>query len=83
MNDKELDDHLIAHLIGEFEHIIDGGPMAETLAAMACVITDILSSAPESQGEALLMFNSVVMTVSTNVHQRIENNECSWQNTKQ
>jgi len=83
MSDNDLDDHLIAHLIGEFEHIIDGGPMAETLAAMSCVITDILSNIPESQHEALLMFNSIVMTISTNVHMRIENNECAWQNRKQ
>jgi len=80
---SDVDVDAVVRMAQDVMEVIEGEDMADAIAAIACVITEILSSHTSSKDEALILFNTTIMTISVNMEQRMSSGECAWQNAKQ
>jgi hypothetical protein len=79
----ELDKEKVLGLIAQFNTATYGQNVCEILAAMSCVITDVLSYSARNQNEAMLMFSMIVSSIGTDMQKRVDEGQCGWQNNKQ
>ena len=80
---SEVDADAVVRMVQDIMELVEGEDICDAIAAVACVITEILSSQPSTKDEALILFNTAIMTISVNMEQRISGGQCSWQSVKQ
>lgn len=78
-----IDRDQVFKLIAEFQSASSGAGVYETLTAMSCVLTDVLSSSARDQREAINLFDALITSVSMDMQKRVDDEQCGWQNPKQ
>ena len=78
-----IDKDQVLKLIAEFQSASSGAGVYETLTAISCVITDVLSSSAKNPNEAMNLFQALISSVGMDMQKRVDDGQCGWQNTKQ
>ena len=78
-----LDKDQVVELIAHFHNGTGGKGVCEILAAMSCVLTDVLSNSANTRDEAMTMFSMVVTSVGMDMQKRVDDGQCGWQHRKQ
>jgi len=79
----EIDMDGVGEILQDLFRAVEGEELQNAVASAACLITELLSCQTESKDEALLLLNTALLTISTNLERRMNMGACSWQHTKQ
>lgn len=79
----EIDMDVVGEILQDLFRAVEGEELQNAVASAACLITELLSCQTESKDEALLLLNTALLTISTNLERRMSMGACSWQHTKQ
>ena len=78
----EVDMDAVDEILQDMFRAVDGEELQNAVASAACLITELISCQTESKDEALLLLNTAMMVITTNMQQRIDRGDCLWQNIK-
>ena len=75
----EVDMDAVDEILQDMFRAVEGEELRNAIASAACLITELISCQTESKEEALLLLNTALLTISTNMQRRIDRGDCSWQ----
>lgn len=78
----EVDMDIVDDILQDMFRAVEGEELQNAVASAACLITELLSCQTESKDEALLLLNTALLTISTNIEQRMKAGACSWQHVR-
>lgn len=78
----EVDMDAVGEILQDMFRAVEGEELQNAIASAACLITELISCQTDSKDEALLLLNTALLTISTNMQQRIDRGDCSWQHVR-
>jgi len=79
----EVDMDAVSEILEDMLRAVEGEELQNAIASAACLITELISYQTDSKEEAMLLLNTALLTISTNIKHRMKRGDCAWQHIKQ